>query len=188
MDNKSKKMKIYGSLLGVAVDVLALDQIFPAEPTPSATENPYAVTPSSNANTPTIPVTFSNTNITSLENRFATKLQTKAEQLEFNPQHIQNALIVPESWGLHKKPKQVNNNNTEVVEVDHVAKFQEQYELTGVLSQQGQGIAVINGNQFLVVGKKLDGFELVAVTEGKAVFLRGKLLAELKVKQINPNN
>lgn len=183
--NNPKKMKLYGILLGIACGVLVWDQIFPVDEVEANGNADYTV--KSEGNSDMVDVVIPTTQMISLEHTFAHQLERIADQRQVARYGQTNAFKLPEEWGItNKKPEEkLQNPTVDQPKVDLVEAFRKKYRLTGVLSQQDEGIAVINGNKILHVGKILDGFRLVSVTDRQAVFVRGEWIAELKLQKVS---
>lgn len=183
--NNPKKIKLYGILLGVACGVLVWDQIFPVEEAEANGKSEFAVKPDDNSEM--VDVVIPTTQMISLEHTFAHQLERVADQRQVARYGQINAFKLPVEWGINSNKPEVNLQNPKVDQpkIDLAEDFRKKYRLTGVLSQQDEGIAVINGNKILHVGKVLDGFRLVSVTDRQAVFVRGEWIAELKLQKVS---
>lgn len=183
--NNPKKFKLYGVLLAVACGVLIWDQLFPVEEVKAGSDSPYSVKPGDSSET--LDVMIPTTQMISLENTFAYQLERTAEQRHAVKQGNINAFQLPQAWGINQSKPEENaiSIKADQPKEDLAETFKQKYKLTGVLSQQDEGIAVINGNKIIHVGKVLDGFRLVSVTERQAVFIRGEWIARLKLQNVS---
>jgi hypothetical protein len=111
--------------------------------------------------------------------RLADRLKALAAAPNLDPLHARDAFMPPESWLAQSRAPETAAS---APAADPAEKFIREHKLTSVLMAGDGGIAMVN-SKALRVGQEVDGFKLVRLEPGSAVF-RGGDDAEVKLKTV----
>lgn len=152
------KHKAYGGVLGVGLLALLVDKAFlgPGEAAGQVPSTHHAANQdqSSPVEAPEMLVSTPTS-----EYALARQLQAIAEARDIDVQRTPDA-FAPPGWRI-EKPSRI------VTPVE--ARFRRAHRLNALMAAQGTSYAIVDGRR-LGVGDMLDGFTLIEVTEGTAVF------------------
>jgi hypothetical protein len=158
------KHKIAGGLCVLGLIAVGVDRLFILPDAATAVRLPsehYAVVEPS-ASPDETPEAVPVGSISTARAAIADRLDKVAQQRGFNLDRVPNAFVPPKSWLVEEVRKGTPSSRVtaEMFEAGHV--------LTGVMAAGDGGYAIIDGRT-LFIGQKLDGFELISVSERSAV-------------------
>ena len=158
------KHKIAGALCVLGLSAVAVDRVF-ILPDQAAADRPppehYAAVerPSPSDESPEVAPVGS---ISTARAAIADRLEKVAQRRGFDLDRVPNAFVPPRSW-IVEKERQGAPSSRVTAEM-----FEATQVLTGVLAAGDRGYAIIDGRT-LFIGQRLDGFELISVSERSAV-------------------
>jgi hypothetical protein len=173
----SKSKVISLAALGLAVAAMLVDRLVvgPDAAAPKSAEATIASRPAA----PAAPAAPATTVPASAPIRLADRLKVLAEAPNLDPLHARDAFVPPESWLAQPKTPETA---AAAPAADPAEKFIHEHKLTSVLTAGDGGIAMVNG-KVLRVGQEVDGFKLVRLEPGCAVF-RGGDDVDVKLKTL----
>jgi hypothetical protein len=172
------KHRIAGALCVLGLFAVAVDRVLILPDRAVADRLPsehYAVAdrPSPSGETPEVAPVGS---ITTARAAIADRLERVAERRGFDLDRVPNAFVPPKSW-IVEKARQGTTSSRVTAEM-----FEAAHVLTGVMAAGDAGYAIIDGRT-LFIGQRLDGFELISVSERSAVLDSDGERAELMLAE-----
>ena len=172
--SKKDSRKIYIGIFAVALVALAADRLFFGDDGSSPAQA------SASSQTVQPPAELLTETVVEIEtappdnHSLARRLESLAEQLQLDPQAGLDAFAPNGSWAAGGR----GGNTPE----SSGREFIRSHRLTSVLpAGEGKGSAIVD-EQFTSIGQELDGFKLIGLKEGTAVFQAGEETVELELE------
>ncbi len=161
-EKTARNRKIYAAILALALGGLAVDRLIlggATGPNDASAEVDPALAPNASAS-PALRTNTANHNHTST---LAARLDRMATEHHFELLSVEDAFRPAVSW---VKPSE--NGVKPIVQLTEAQAFAKSHKLMAVVTNVAGGAAIID-NQTLTVGRQIDGFTLIAVTQRSAV-------------------
>jgi hypothetical protein len=163
-EKTARNRKIYAAILAMALGGLAVDRLIlggATGPHDASAEVDPALAPDAS----TSPTLRANTphHATNNTSTLAARLDRMATEHHFELLSVEDAFRPAVSW-----VKPAENGVKPIVQLTEAQAFAKNHKLMAVVTNVAGGAAIID-NQTLTVGRQIDGFTLIAVTQRSAV-------------------
>ena len=178
-------------LLGLAAVAIVVDRLVQsapaAAPQPAAASSPVSGAAHPAPARPATPTATGTPAATAVQaSAIADRLRRAGEGLDMDPMNLRDAFVPPESW-LARPPTPEGHAAAPAAPVaDSADRFVREHKLTSVLIDADGGIAVVN-DKVLRVGQEIDGYRLVRLAPGTALFTGGDGGASVRLRTVPPS-
>ena len=186
----TKQRIVLLGLLGLAGVAFAVDYLIlpapAAAPKPAAASSPLPARPIGPGAPAARPASAPPAATAAPASTLADRLRRAGEGLDMDPMNLKDAFVPPESWLARPQTPAGPAAAPAAPVADSADQFVHEHKLTSVLIDSDGGIAIVN-DKVLRVGQEIDGYRLVRLAPGTALFTSGDGSVNVRLRTVPPS-